>query len=190
MVIWPLPKGPEQEFVPLYVHVSVIVDGSMCATPVAWAVHPAPIIELPGIVMVNVISFPDMVPVIVPGMCPCMPPKDIVPVTIVPDCDNCHVGAPIPAWPIIAPAPNALLESDAVPDQVPATVDCDVDDVVDAIADGDIGEELPHAAASSARRPTATNLIVPPLSGSSPHSVGGIPDQGCDSGESVTGPEA
>jgi hypothetical protein len=161
MVIWPLPKGPEQEFVPLYVHVSVIVDGSMCATPVAWAVHPAPIIELPGIVMVNVISFPDMVPVIVPGMCPCMPPKDIVPVTTVPDCDNCHVGAPIPAWPIIAPAPNVLLESDAVPDQVPATVDCDVWAVDVADVDGDTGVELLHPTVNTSTRPKTIDLIMP-----------------------------
>jgi hypothetical protein len=67
----------------------------------------------------------------------------------------------MPAWPIIAPAPSALLESEAVPDHVPLTLDCDAGGVVDvAIPDGDIGVELPHADESSAKRPTAINLIV------------------------------
>ncbi len=86
MVIWPLENVPEHEFEPLYVPVIVIVARLTRAAPVALEEHPDDIMLLVGMSIVKVMSSPDMVPMKVPGIRPCMPvpEKFIEPVTVDP----------------------------------------------------------------------------------------------------------
>jgi hypothetical protein len=94
----------------------------MCAVPVECAAQ-VPDIMPAGRSIVNVMSWPDIVPDIVPRMLELdIPEKLIVPVTFEPVCVSCQFMEPIPAWPIIPPAPSVLVvESVAVPAQVPVT---------------------------------------------------------------------
>ncbi len=116
----------------------------MCAVPLECAEQLAPpIIEPAGISIVNVMSWPDIIPEKVPRiMLLGIPEKLIEPVTLEPFWVSCQVMLPIPAWPIMPPVPSAaVVESVAVPDQVPPA---DVDP-------GETGElEPPHAAANEA----------------------------------------
>ena len=138
----------------------VIVVGSKCAVPFARAEQLDDIMVFIGMSIVKVMSLPTIVPENEPGMRPCIPAKFIVPVTVEPDWVSCHVTAPMPDCPIIAPAPSVLLESAAVPDHVPLTLDVDAGGVVDvAMPVGDIGVELPHAAEINASSPRTISLI-------------------------------
>lgn len=74
---------------------------------------------LSGMSIVKVMSSPDIVPEKTPGIRPVMPANVMEPVTVEPLCMSGHVIVPMPAWPIMAPAPIELLESDALPAQVP-----------------------------------------------------------------------
>ena len=74
---------------------------------------------LSGMSIVKVMSSPDIVPEKVPGIRPSIPAKVMEPVTVDPLCVSGHVIVPIPVWPIRLPAPIELLESDALPAQVP-----------------------------------------------------------------------
>jgi len=123
----------------------VVLSAVTCAVPVACAVHPDDIMLLPGIVIVNVMSSPFIVPENVPGVRPPMPePEKLIdPATLDPVCVSGHVMAPMPVWPIMLPAPNEMLESEAVPDHVPAIV---------AVA---VGETVPQAAAKPINRMSA-----------------------------------
>ena len=102
-----------------------------------------------GMSMLNVMSSPDIVPENEPDIMPCIPEKVIEPVTVDPLWVSCHVIVPMPVWPIMLPAPIAVLESDALPAHVPA---------MDTGADGAIGELPPHAPARHVNR-TAANCF-------------------------------
>lgn len=95
--IWPLANAPEQEFEPPYVPVIVIVVRFTCAIPVALDEHPADIMLLVGMSIVNVMSSPDIVPWKEPGIRPCMPePEKLMePVTVDPFCVSCQVIVPM-----------------------------------------------------------------------------------------------
>ncbi|MDP3720099.1 MAG: hypothetical protein Q8T13_20245 [Acidobacteriota bacterium] len=108
-----------QEFEPLYVPVIVILVPSTRAVPVARAVHPDDIMLVIGMSIVKAMSSPDMVPEKTPGIRPAMPSKFMEPVTVEPFCVSGQVIVPMPVCPIRFPAPIELLESDALPDQVP-----------------------------------------------------------------------
>ena len=121
----------------------------MCPVPVACAEHAPDIMDPVGMSIVNVRSSPDMIPENVPPIIVLgMPEKLMDPVTLEPFCVSCHVMLPMPDWPIIPPLPSvAVLESDAVPAQVPVT----------AIAEpGVVGElELPPHEAAAAIEPSS-----------------------------------
>jgi len=157
IVICPFANGPEHEFVPLYVQVMVIVVRFRWAVPVARAEQSDDIMLFIGMSIAKVMSSPDMVPVNEPGMRPCMPETLIVPVTADPAWESCHVTVPIPACPIMAPTPNPLLESDALPVHVPVAEVCDVD--ATGVIDGAIGESPPQPTATRATTAAANILI-------------------------------
>jgi hypothetical protein len=94
-----------------------------------------------GMCIVKVTSSAVMVPENVPRIMFGIPEKLMLPVTSEPLCVSCHVIVPAAAWPIIPPPPTvAVLESDAVPVQVPST------DVTDP---GIVGEPPPQAVAAA-----------------------------------------
>jgi hypothetical protein len=97
----------------------VILVPSTCAVPAARAEQPDDIMLPPGMSIVKVISSPDIVPEMEPGIRPCIPEKFIEPVTVYPLCVSGHVIVPMPVWPIMLPATIALLESEALPVHVP-----------------------------------------------------------------------
>ena len=156
IVICPPVYAPEHEFEPLYVPVIVIVVRLTCAVPVALDEHPVDIMLLVGISIAKVMSSPDIVPTKVPGIRPCMPePEKLIgPVAMDPFSVNCHVIVPMPACPIMLPAPIELLESDAMPVQAPA-----ID--VDAVGpDGNVEALPPHAAANEASKTTKYAFFI------------------------------
>lgn len=99
--------------------VIVLLVLSTRAVPVARAVHPVDIMLLFGKSIVKVMSSPNIVPENAPGLRPAMPAKLMEPVIVDPLCVSGHVIVPMPVWPIKLPAPIELLESDALPAQVP-----------------------------------------------------------------------
>jgi len=101
------------------VPVIVILVLSTRAVPVARAVHPDDIMLVIGMSIVKAISSPAIVPEKTPGIWPGIPAKAMEPVTIEPFCVSGQVIVPMPVWPIKLPAPIELLESDALPAQVP-----------------------------------------------------------------------
>jgi hypothetical protein len=127
----------------------------MWTMPVDCAEHPPDIIEPAGMVIVNSMSWPNMLPVTVPCIIVLgMPEKLTVPETLLPFCASCHVIVPIAAWPIMPPLPSVeLVESEGIPVQFPVTV------VVDEV--GPVGDEElpPQAAAIRPTSATVTNLL-------------------------------
>ena len=150
---------PEQVFDPLYVLVIVIVVRLTCAVPVALDEQPDDIMLPVGRFIVKVMSSPDMMPEKAPGPRPCMPePEKLIgPVTMDPFCVSCHVIVPMSICPIMLPAPSELLESNPVPDQIPAI---DADGVT---PDGAVEELPPQAAANDAKRTVANAFFIVPL---------------------------
>ena len=126
----------------------------MCAVPVECAEQVPDIIAPAGSSIVNVMSWPDIDPEIVPRMPELgIPEKLIVPVTFEPFCVSCQLMDPIPAWPIIPPAPSAaVVESVGVPDQVPVTGSAEP---------GAVGavELPPHAAVNKPNSATVPNVL-------------------------------
>ena len=156
IVIWPLANGPEHEFKPVYVPVIVMVVRLTCAVPVALDEHPDDIMLPVGRSIVKVMSSPDMVPRKDPAVRPCMPePEKLIgPVTMDPFCVSCHVIVPMSICPIMLPAPSELLESNPMPDHIPA-MDADGDEPDGAV------EALPlHAAANQVNRTTANVFFI------------------------------
>jgi hypothetical protein len=160
---------PEHKFAPPYVPVIVIVVRLTCAVPVAFDEHPDPIMLFAGMSIVKVMSSPDMVPRKDPGIRPCIPEPEklIAPVTVAPFCVSCQVIVPMPACPIMLPAPVELLESDPTPIHVP-------DRDAPSDPDGAVEELPPHAVANHVNRITANAFftLFPPLMSSSPVAAG------------------
>jgi len=136
------------------VPVIVVLVPLTCAVPVARAEHPGDIMLSIGMSIVKVISSPAIVPEKEPGIRPIMPEKFIEPVTVDPLWVSGHVIVPMPAWPIRLPAPIELLESEALPAQVPVT------DIGAGGPDGAVEELPPHAAASHVNRTTAIAFFI------------------------------
>ena len=153
IIICPFVNGPVQTLEPVYVPVIVMWVPSTSPVPVACAAHPPDIMLPMGMSSVNVIWSPEIVPENAPAIMLGIPAKLIEPVTVDPFCVSTHVIVPIPPWPIMAPVPMELLESEAAPDQVPFT------DIGPDGEDGIVTELLPHAAPNPIRK-IATNALL------------------------------
>ena len=120
----------------------VMVPRSTCTVPLAVAAHLPDIMEAIGMSAVKVISSASIVPMMLPGIPVGMPEKAIDPFTLLPVWVSCQVMLPIPLWPIICPGAPAVVESEALPAQVPLTVAVDAGLGAGVTAP----EDPPHAA--------------------------------------------
>lgn len=122
----------------------VMVVRSTWAVPVVFVEQPPDIMLPIGMSTVKFMSSASMAPERVPGMPFCMPEKVTDPVTLTPCSASCQLIVPSPRWPIMLPGEPAVVESEAVPTQVPPT-----DAAVIAVGAGAM-ELPPHAATKSA----------------------------------------